>query len=353
LRSGILPNEFPSAVSSNRRSEYIYRPAWWVPGGHAQTLWGKFFRPRPSLPTRVERWETPDGDFVDIHRLDAPTGAPRLFFLHGLEGTIRSHYVAGFFGEAARRGWGADLLIFRGCGDEPNRAPRFYHSGDTGDLAFALERVHREHPTSPMLLAGVSLGGNVLLKFLGERGNDVDAHIIAAATISVPYDLERGARHISTGFSRVYDRHFLRTLRGKALAKLERYPGLFDDSALRRAESIYAFDDAVTAPVHGFADAHDYYSRSSSLGFLDRIRRPTFLLSAIDDPFLPTSVLDEVRAIAAGNDCLELEFAQHGGHVGFVGGRWPWRPFYFAEWRVSEFLATQLARSPSNAHSRA
>jgi predicted alpha/beta-fold hydrolase len=276
-----------------------------------------------------------------------------LFFLHGLEGTIRSHYVGGFFAEAARRGWGADLLIFRGCGDEPNRAPRFYHSGDTGDLAFALDRVQREHSTSPIVVAGVSLGGNVLLKFLGERGDDVDDRIIAAATISVPYDLERGARHISTGFARIYDRHFLRTLRGKALAKLARYPGLFDETALERAESIYAFDNAVTAPVHGFSDAHDYYSRTSSLGFLDRIRRPTFLLSAVDDPFLPREVLEEVRAIAARNDCLELEFTEHGGHVGFVGGRWPWQPVYFAEWRVAEFLARQLAMAALNTHSRA
>jgi len=334
-------------VPSNRRSEYIYRPAWWVPGAHAQTLWGKFFRPHPPLPTRIERWETADGDFVDLHRLDGPAGAPRLFFLHGLEGSIRSHYVAGFFGEAARRGWGADLLIFRGCGSEPNRAPRFYHSGETGDLAFALDRVQHEHPDSPVLLAGVSLGGNVLLKFLGERGADVDARVVAAATISVPYDLERGARHISTGFSRIYDRHFLRTLRRKALAKLEHYPGLFDSSALERAESIYGFDDAVTAPVHGFDDAHDYYSRSSSLGFLGRVRRPTLLLSAVDDPFLPREVLDEVRAIATGNDCLEIEFVEHGGHVGFVGGRWPWRPFYFAEWRVCEFLAAKLEKSTS------
>jgi len=196
-----------------------------------------------------------------------------------------------------------------------------------------------------MLLAGVSLGGNVLLKFLGERGADVDDRVAAAATISVPYDLERGARHISTGFSRIYDRHFLRTLRRKALAKLEHYPGLFDSSALERAESIYGFDDAVTAPVHGFDDAHDYYSRSSSLGFLGRVRRPTLLLSAVDDPFLPREVLDEVRAIATGNDCLEIEFVEHGGHVGFVGGRWPWRPFYFAEWRVCEFLATKLEKS--------
>jgi predicted alpha/beta-fold hydrolase len=339
-------------VSRNRRSEYIYRPAWWVPGAHGQTLWGKFFRPRPPLATRVERWETPDGDFVDVHRLDAPEGAPRLFFLHGLEGTIRSHYVAGFFGEARRRGWGADLLIFRGCGDEPNRAPRFYHSGDTGDLAFALERVQQEHPASPIVLAGVSLGGNVLLKFLGEHGADLPDRIIAAAAISVPFDLERGSRFISTGFSRIYDRHFLRTLRRKAEAKLERYPGLFDHLALARAESIYAFDDVVTAPVHGFANAHDYYSRSSSLGFLDGIRRPTLLLSAIDDPFLPATVLEEVRAIASDNRCLELEFTDHGGHVGFVAGRWPWRPLYYGEWRASEFLAAALAQSERSAVGR-
>jgi uncharacterized protein len=287
----------------------------------------------------------PDGDFVDVHRLDGKSGAPRLFLLHGLEGTIRSHYVAGSFAEAMRRGWGADLLIFRGCGDEPNHAPRFYHSGDTGDLAVALERMAHEHPASPLLLAGVSLGGNVLLKFLGERGSMLSSQIVAAATISVPYDLERGARYISTGFSRIYDRHFLRTLRQKALAKLERYPGLFDKEALARAKTIYAFDDAVTAPVHGFANAHDYYSRSSSLGFLDRIARPTLLLSAIDDPFLPSAVLDEVEALATKNSCLTLEFTKHGGHVGFVSGMVPWRAFYYAEWRACEFLEGALRES--------
>src|SRR5512133_3553741 len=237
----------PVCVSINRRSEYIYRPAWWVPGAHGQTLWGKFFRPRPAMATRVERWETSDVDFVDVHRLDGPPGAPRLFFLHGLEGTIRSHYVAGFFLEAQRRGWAADLLIFRGCGDGPNRAPRFYHSGDTADLSFALDRVRREHPMAPIVLAGVSLGGNVLLKFLGECSETLSDRIVAAAAISVPFDLERGARFISTGFSRVYDRHFLRTLRRKALDKLERYPKLFDASALEEAESIYEFYAAATA----------------------------------------------------------------------------------------------------------
>jgi uncharacterized protein len=337
-------------VSSNRRrSEYTYRPAWWVPGPHAQTLWGKFFRPRPSLPTRLERWTTPDGDFVDLHRLEGPSGAPRLLFLHGLEGTIRSHYVSGFFEQAKDRGWAADLLIFRGCGDEPNRAPRFYHSGETADFAFVLDRILREHPDAPVVLAGVSLGGNVVLKYLGEQGADLSPRVRAAAALSVPFDLERGSRFISTGFSRVYDRHFLKTLRAKALAKLDRFPGLFDRAKLERAESIYEFDDAVTAPVHGFADAHDYYHKSSSLHWIDGVSVPTLLLSAIDDPFLPSVVLNEVRAVAAANAKLTLEFTPHGGHVGFVGGRWPWRPLYYAEWRACEFLASVVARDPEAA----
>lgn len=325
-------------VSGDKK--YTFEPAWWARGGHAQTLWGKFFRPRPPVRARRERWDTPDGDFIDVYRLDARSGAPRLFVLHGLEGTIRSHYLAGFFEEAERRGWGADLLIFRGCGDEPNRGPRFYHSGETSDLAFALDRVRAEHPDSPIFLAGVSLGGNVLLKFLGERGTSLPGAVRAAAAVSVPFDLERGCRHISHGFAKVYDRHFLRTLRRKALAKLDHYPELFDRDRLARAKSIYDFDDAVTAPVHGFADAHDYYSRSSALGYLDRVARPTLLLSAIDDPFLPREVLDEVRAIAAHNANLTLEFPAHGGHVGFVTGRVPWRARYYAEWRACEFLAT-------------
>lgn len=233
-------------------------------------------------------------------------------------------------------------MIFRGCGPEPNRAPRFYHSGETSDVSFMVDRVLSQHPHSAIVLAGVSLGGNVLLKFLGERGDELPTQIRGAAAISVPFDLERGSRFISQGFSRVYDRHFLRTLRRKAIAKLERYPGLFDRDRLASATCIYDFDDVVTAPVHGFRDAHDYYSRSSSLRWIDRIRLPTLLLSAVDDPFLPAEVLDEVRRKAARTPALTVEFTEHGGHVGFVAGRWPWRPFYYAEWRACEFLAEHL-----------
>jgi predicted alpha/beta-fold hydrolase len=289
------------------------------------------------------RLDTPDGDFLDVVRLDAPASAPRLFLLHGLEGTERSHYVAGFLNQASRRGWGVDVLLFRGCGAEPNRASRFYHSGETTDLEFALAHTLSEFADAPILLAGVSLGGNVLLKWLGERGATLPHRIAAAAAISVPFDLERGCRRIGTGFSRVYERHFMQSLRRKALAKLERFPGLFDATQARRASSLYDFDDAVTAPVHGFRDAHDYYSRSSALGYLDRIRLPTLLLSAVDDPFLPPAVLDDVREIVKHNAAIEIEFPPHGGHVGFIAGRNPWRPHYYAEWRAVNFLARALA----------
>ena len=332
--------------------EVMFRPAWWVPGPHAQTLWGKFARRAPSLPTRLERWSTPDDDFVDVLRLDPPSpGSPRLFILHGLEGTVRSHYVGGLLRVAHARGWGADMLIFRGCGNEPNRAARFYHSGETGDLTFAVDRVLAEHPHVDLLMCGVSLGGNVLLKWLGERADAVPPRVRAAAAISVPFDLERGSRYISSGFSRVYERHFLRTLRRKANAKLRRYPGLFDSVALSRARTLYDFDDVVTAPVHGFRNAHDYYTRSSSLHFLPRIVRPTLLLSARDDPFLPPSVLDEVATIARVNTCLTLEFTEGGGHVGFVHGK-PWRPIYYAEQRAREFLASHLPVAQQTGASR-
>ena len=192
-------------------------------------------------------------------------------------------------------------------------------------------------------LAGFSLGGNVLLKWLGEREGDLPPEVQCAAAVSVPFDLERGARFIERGFSRVYTRHFLRTLRSKARAKLARDPDLFDASALERADTLFAFDDAVTAPVHGFADAPDYYRRSSSIRFLHAIRRPTLLLSAYDDPFLPSAVLHEVATIADANPCITTEFHRQGGHVGFIAGRWPWSPRYYAEDRVLSFLRTAIA----------
>jgi predicted alpha/beta-fold hydrolase len=291
----------------------------------------------------MERWDTPDGDFLDLQRLDAPSDRPRLVVLHGLEGSPRSHYARGLVSEASRRWWAADVIVFRSCGAEPNRALRFYHSGETTDLDLVVRRLVAAEPDRPLVFAGVSLGGNVLLKWLGERGGELPPQVAAAAAVSVPYDLARGARHIDRGFSRVYQRRFLRTLRRKAHAKRERFPDRLRPEAIDRARSLYEFDDAVTAPVHGFRDANDYYTQSSSIHFLVRIRAPTLLLSAADDPFLPAAVLDEVRAIARGNPALSVEFVERGGHVGFISGTVPWRPFYYAEWRATEFLEHQLA----------
>jgi predicted alpha/beta-fold hydrolase len=300
------------------------------------------------VETRIERWVAPDGDEVELRRVAPPRGrdgdAPRLLLLHGLEGTIRSHYLRGTLAHAHRLGWAADALIFRSCNGEVTRTRRLYHSGETTDLDFVVRRLIKEHPGQPLGLAGFSLGGNVLLKWLGEGGADLPSEVRGAVAVSVPYDLERGSRFIERGFARVYTRHFLRTLRAKARAKLDRDPGLFDLGALARARTLYDFDDAVTAPVHGFESAHDYYHRSSSLNYLAAIRRPTLLLSAFDDPFLPPDVLNEVAAIAASNPDLETEFHERGGHVGFVSGRSPLSPRYYAEERVLGFLSSLMER---------
>jgi predicted alpha/beta-fold hydrolase len=319
-----------------------YSPAWWIPGPHLRTLWGKFFRRPIEVPSHRIRWDTPDGDFLDLRRVDAPNGRPRILLLHGLEGGEQSHYVNGLFADARRRGWGADLLVFRSCGTEINRRPRFYHSGETGDLAFVLDRLLAEFPASSFFLAGVSLGGNVLLKFLGEHGASLSPRVLAAATVSVPYDLARSARRIGRGFSRVYETHFLRSLHRKAVLKHAAFPGEIPAAALQRARTLYGFDDAVTAPLHGFAGADDYYTQSSAIRWLSRITVSTLLLSASDDPFLPREVLDEVRQIARDNPALHLEFVEHGGHVGFIAGRVPWRPVYYLERRLGEFFAQHL-----------
>jgi predicted alpha/beta-fold hydrolase len=226
-----------------------------------------------------------------------------------------------------------------------NRTPRFYHSGETTDLSFVLDRLLAEFPESPFFLAGVSLGGNVLLKFLGERGAVLSTRIVGAAAVSVPYDLASSARRIDRGFSRVYQAHFLRSLRRKAAQKQATFPDRLPPAALTHARTIYAFDDGVTAPLHGFVDADDYYSQSSAIRWIPDITVPTLLLSAVDDPFLPADVLAHVRIVAAANSALCVEFVEHGGHVGFIGGRVPWRPIYYLERRLGEFFAQQLTAS--------
>ncbi|HEX4936258.1 MAG TPA: hydrolase [Gemmatimonadaceae bacterium] len=332
------------APSRPRASTSPYRPAWWLANPHLSTMWGKFVRTRPALDARVERWETPDADFVDVVRTAAATEtAPTFLLLHGLEGTPRSHYAAGTLHEAQRQGWQANLLLFRSCSGEPNRAARSYHSGETTDLQFAVERLLGERPHAPLVLAGVSLGANVLLKWLGERGAGVASHVAAAVAVSTPFDLARSCAHIDSGFARVYAWNFLRTLKAKALEKIRQHPGIADPARVTAATSLWSFDDAYTSVVHGFIDAADYYYRSSSIRYLHDVRVPTLLLSAKDDPFHPPEVLDDVARIADGNPSLHLEVTERGGHVGFVEGRHPGRTSYYLERRLAEFANAQLA----------
>jgi uncharacterized protein len=322
-------------------SQFI--PAWWIPGPHAQTLWAKLVR-RHALPEgHLERWDTPDGDFVDIFRTCRRRSRPRLIVLHGLEGGLRSPYVRAILHRTVTVGWEADLLLFRGCGDEPNRTPRFYHSGETGDLAFVVRRLSAEDPSAPLFLVGYSLGGNVLLKWLAQERADLPSTLRGAVAISVPFDLEAGARHINHGLSRIYQWYFLRTLKIKARAKLAQFPGLFDAGALGRAHTMVEFDDAVTAPVHGFQGARDYYSRSSSAQLLCQIRIPTLLISAFDDPFLPAEVLQAAASTADHNPALQLRFSTHGGHVGFISGRIPGYAHYELEDYIMTFFAEHLS----------
>lgn len=317
-----------------------YTAPRWLPGGHLQTLYAALVAPRPQVSYRRERWETPDGDFVEVDWLEdvpsaidrrslTPTPLPRgeglasptplVALFHGLEGGSGSHYARALMWEAAAHGWRAAVVHFRGCGGTENRLPRAYHSGDTAELDWMLRELRARH-TGPVYAAGVSLGGNVLLKWLGERSGSAAELVSAAAAVSAPVDLTAAGDTLGRGFNLVYTRAFLATLRRKSLQKLEKHPGLYDPSLVRRARTLRAFDNVVTAPLHGFLDADDYWTRASSKPLLSNIRVPTLMLNARNDPFLPASALPRAHEVSAS---VTLEYPEEGGHVGFVAGAFP------------------------------
>jgi predicted alpha/beta-fold hydrolase len=303
------------------------------------TVFASLARPFPRPAGRRERWELPDGDFLDVDRFE-PGGADRpvLVVCHGLEGSSQAPYVRGLVALALARGLSALALNFRGCSGEPNRLARNYHSGETGDLAHVAGRLVAEAPGRPVLLAGFSLGGNVVAKLLGERGDALPAEVRGGAVISVPFDLERSAHAMDgAGFwNFVYRERFMRSLRAKAAEKARRFPGAFDAAAAARARTFADFDGAVTAPVFGFASAEDYWRRSSSGPFLAGVRRPLLALSSTDDPIVPADTIPV--AAARANPHVTLETTAAGGHVAFVAGS-PFWPSYWAERRAADFLA--------------
>lgn len=296
---------------------------WWLHGGHAQTILPARFTRHRRIAFRRERWTTPDGDFIDLDWTTHATApdAPLVVMFHGLEGDSRSHYAQTLMVALRERGWRGVIPHFRGCSGELNQAPRFYHSGDSAEIRWVLQRLRdriaRETPRTPMLAVGISLGGNALLRYLGEDGHGA-SFLRAAAAISAPLDLAAGGAALSRGFNMVYTRMFLQTLKRKSLAKLDQFPGLFDREAMMASRDLYAFDNIVTAPLHGFRDTDDYWARAASKPILGEIRIPTLVLNARNDPFLPARHLPGPADVSS--DVL-LEQPATGGHVGFMTPR--------------------------------
>ncbi len=303
-----------------------HRAPRWLVGGNLQTIWPALVASRlQGPPPRLarERWDTPDGDFVEVDRMsaaphDTPDEAPLLVLFHGLEGSSASHYAQAFARAAERRGWAFAVPHFRGCSGPLNLAPRAYHSGDFEEVGWMLGRLRSLH-RGPMLAAGISLGGNALLRWAEEAGASAGSTLKALAAISAPLDLAAGGRAIGSGFNRlVYTRMFLRSMKPKAFAKLAQHPGLFDRRRMLAARTLYEFDDIFTAPLHGFRNADDYYARGSARPHLHRIRVPALVLNARNDPFVPAESLPRAHEVGP---CVTLWQPRHGGHAGFVEGR--------------------------------
>lgn len=315
-----------------------FKPAWWLMGPHLQTVWPYMFRRPIHLNMRQERFELADGDFVDLHWAEQPSSGPIVIVLHGLEGSIQSSYAGGILKTIEAWRWRGLFMHFRSCSGEVNRNARMYHSGDTHDLAAVVAMIREREPETPIAAVGYSLGGNVLLKWLGETG--ADNPLSVAVAVSVPFELKCAAERINQGLSKVYQWHFLRSLKDKVRQKFSGGSSDWIVPDLQKIRTIRAFDDWVTAPLHGFKGADDYYEKASSRPYLKKITVPTLLVQAKDDPFMTPDVVPELCELSAQT---VLELTPRGGHVGFVGGSVPWRPQYWLEKRIPEFLSIGIS----------
>ena len=311
-----------------------YTAPLWLPGGHLQTIYPPTCITKPAVAYRRERWNTPDGDFIDIDFVDGQPGKPMVVLFHGLEGSSDSHYCRALMALAASLGWSGAVPHFRGCSGEINLAPRFYHSGDTLEVDWILRRLvasRAQKKFSKLYATGVSLGANALLCWLGESQQQA-CIVDAACAISAPLDLAGGGNALSHGLNMMYTRVFLRTMKTKSLDKLAQYPRLFDRERMLNARDLHAFDNVVTAPLHGYRDTEDYWDRASAKHVLNDIVVPTLVLNARNDPFLPPRHLP--RSAAAS---VMLEYPAQGGHVGFPVGPPPGRVDWLPQ-RMVQFL---------------
>lgn len=319
-----------------------YAAPRWLPGGHLQTIYPATCITRPPVTFRRERWDTPDKDFIDIDFVDGIPGKPLIVLFHGLEGSSNSHYARALMAYVRELGWSGVIPHFRGCSGMLNRAPRFYHSGDAHEIDWIMRRLAQyagQCSANKLFAVGVSLGGNALLRWLGESQHQAK-FVDAACAISAPLDLAGGGAALSRGINMVYTRVFLQTLKPKCLQKLEQFPGLFDRETMLRARNLYEFDNVVTAPLHGFRNTDDYWHRASAKHVLHDIAVPTLVLNALNDPFLPASHLPQTAS-----SHVRLEFPREGGHVGFVTGGPPGSLQWLPQ-RVTHFLQGEQTETP-------
>lgn len=317
----------------------VYRAPWWLPGGHVQTVYASLVSPPPQVTYRRERWDTTpngvaDGDFIDVDFVDGIAGRPVLLHFHGLEGSSQSQYALGFMARCKALGWTGIVANFRGCSGEMNRLPRAYHSGDATEIDWIVRKTAARFPDVPLYTAGVSLGGNALLKWLGERNTEAARLVTAAAGISAPVDLMAAGDALGRGFSLNYARHFLETMKTKATRMHDNHPGCFDFAAMRAARNLREYDNVVTAPLHGYRDTDDYWTRASSKPGLADVHVPTLVLNAKNDPFLPASALPVPTQVSG---YVTLDQPAQGGHVGWPDPRFPGRTQWLTD-RIFHFL---------------
>ena len=313
-----------------------FKPAWWLPGTHAQTLWPGIMRRPVEIELTTERLTLPDGDFIDLAWTKGNSDKI-VVVLHGLEGSIDSSYTRGILVAIDKKGWRGVLMHFRGCSGYYNLKDRSYHSGETGDLRYLIETLRERHPQSSLCAVGYSLGGNVLLKYLGEYQDN--SHLKAATTISVPYLLSNSAAKLEKGFSRIYQRHLVNRLINKTSNKFKNRQAPFNMADLKQWNTFQLFDHHITAPLHGFKGSTDYYEQSSSRQYIKQITTPTLLIHSRDDPFMTKDAIPNQDELS---ESVTLELSNHGGHVGFISGNTPWNTKYWLEQRIPEFLGTYL-----------
>ncbi|MBK8454700.1 MAG: hydrolase [Thiofilum sp.] len=311
-----------------------FKPAWWLRSPHLQTIWPVFMRHRPTLPLVVEAVTLSDGDSIQLQRYGRPN-SPYILVIHGLEGSLESHYAKPTLKALYEAGFSPIFMQLRGSAGIPNHKPYSYHSGRTQDVAEVLDYLAATQRTV-VGLVGFSLGGNLTLKYMGEVG--VNTTIRAAVAISIPFQLAACAQRLEQGFSKLYGRHLLNDLKNSYRRKFHNRPKPLAVN-LEQITTLYQFDDQVTAPLNGFKDAADYYAKSSSAAFLKAIHYPTLIIHAKDDPFMTPAIVPTASEISAA---VTLAISEHGGHVGFVQGQWPWQAHYWLDQRISQWLSQQL-----------